>query len=63
LSERFGAVHRTLGEWDDYWRTLAPFGEDAKDAAMLPLADDLVDIWSDLKHGLLALEGGRQPTM
>jgi hypothetical protein len=58
---RFAAIQRTLGEWDAYWTTLAPYGADAQDAVMLPLADDLADIWRDLKPGLLALERGAAP--
>jgi hypothetical protein len=61
VRERFAAVHKTLGEWGDYWTTLGPFGEDAEDPLLLPLADDLVDIWLDLKPGLLAIEGGAPP--
>jgi hypothetical protein len=60
-SERFAEVQQTLGEWEGYWTTLAPYGEEAEDAVMLPLADDLVDIWRDLKQGLLALEDGAAP--
>jgi hypothetical protein len=37
---------------------LAPYGDDADEAVMRPLADDLADIWRDLKQGLLAVEEG-----
>jgi hypothetical protein len=60
-SKRFAAIQQTLGEWDAYWTTPAPYGADAQDAVMLPLADDLADIWRDLKPGLLALERGAAP--
>jgi hypothetical protein len=59
--KRFTEVQDSLGEWESYWTTLAPYGEDAEDAVMLPLGDDLVDIWLDLKQGLLALEDGATP--
>jgi uncharacterized protein DUF5063 len=60
-SERFAEVQQTLAEWDGYWTTLAPCGESDNDAVMLSLGDDLVDIWRDLKEGLLALEEGAAP--
>jgi hypothetical protein len=37
---------------------LAPFGDQADEAVMLPLADDLADIHRDLTHGLRALADG-----
>jgi hypothetical protein len=37
-SDRFIAVQRVLGEWADYWTTLAPYGDDASEAVLLPLA-------------------------
>lgn len=57
-SERFAEVQKALGGWEAYWTTLAPYGEEAEDSVMLPLGDDLADIWRDLKQGLLALEDG-----
>lgn len=57
-SEHFAAVQRVLGEWDGYWTTTATHGDNAQEPAMLPLGDDLADIWRDLKQGLLALEAG-----
>jgi hypothetical protein len=60
-SERFAAVRRTLGEWDGYRTTLAPYGKEAEDAVLLALADDLADIWRDLKQGLRALDDGAPP--
>jgi Domain of unknown function (DUF5063) len=54
----FTAVQQTLGDWADYWTTLATHGEDASEAVLLPLADDLTDVWRDLKQGLLALDAG-----
>lgn len=59
-AQRFAAVDRVLGEWSGYWTT-APLGHDAEEPMMLPLGDDLTAIWSDLKRGLFALEGGAQP--
>lgn len=61
-SERFAAVQLKLGDRGDYWTTLAAHGNDASEVVLLPLADDLVDIWRDLKRGLLALEGGVPPS-
>lgn len=54
----FAAVQLALGEWEGYWTTLSPYGNEAGTAISLPLADDLVDIWRDLKGGLLALDDG-----
>ena len=56
--ERFAAVQHALGEWDAYWTSLGPSGDGADEAAMLPLSDDLVDVWRDVKRGLLALDAG-----
>jgi len=61
VRERFAAVQRVLGEWESYWTTMATHGEEAEHLVMLPLGDDLADIWSDLKRGLLALEAGAPP--
>ena len=52
------AVQRVLGDWDGYWTTTAAHGEGAQEAVMLPLSDDLADVWRDLKQGLLALDAG-----
>jgi hypothetical protein len=56
--ERFHGVQNALGDWADYWTTQGPFGEEADTAVLLPLADDLADIWRDLKPGLLGLAAG-----
>ena len=43
----------------DYYRSVEPYPNDARDEPSLgSVADDLADIWRDLKHGLLALDGG-----
>jgi hypothetical protein len=60
-SERFAAVQRVLGKWEGYWTTMATHGDDAQEAVMLPLGDDLADISQDLKQGLLALDAGAPP--
>jgi hypothetical protein len=60
-SERFAAVQRVLGEWEGYWTTTATDGDGADEAVMLPLGDDLADIWRALKRGLLALADGAPP--
>src|SRR5690349_13216946 len=51
VGERFAAVQRVLGEWEGYWTTMATHGDDAQEPVMLPLGDDLADIWRDLKQG------------
>ncbi len=56
--ERFAAVQATLGDWADYWTTLDLEGGEAAEAVLLPLGDDLADVWRDLKRGLLALHAG-----
>jgi hypothetical protein len=60
-SERYAAVQQTLGDWAHYWTTPAAHGDGASEAVLLSLADDLADIWRDLKHGLLALACGAPP--
>ena len=57
-SDRFTAIQRTLGEWADYWTTLATHGDEASEPVFLPMGDDLADIWRDLKRGLIGLEHG-----
>ncbi|MBE2316684.1 DUF5063 domain-containing protein [Solirubrobacter sp. CPCC 204708] len=59
--ERFAAVQATLDDWARYWTTVDPMGPSGTDAVLLPLGDDLADIWRDLKRGLLALHGGACP--
>jgi len=58
VRERFAAVQQVMGDWEGYWTTLATHGDDAQEGVMLPVSDDLADIWRDLKQGLLALEAG-----
>ena len=41
--ERLAALQATLGDWED---------------PVLSLADDLADVWRDLKEGLMALQSG-----
>jgi hypothetical protein len=59
--ERFAALQEVLGEWGDYWTTVDPHDEDGSIAVLLPVADDLADIWRDLKPGLLGLHSGAGP--
>ncbi|QYJ04097.1 DUF5063 domain-containing protein [Nocardioides panacisoli] len=46
-----------LGAEGAYWTTLATLGDALPQPVMLPLADDLADIWRDLKAPLIALDG------
>ena len=55
--DRFAAVQEALGDWSGYWTTHSPATEDGE-AVLLPLADDLADIWRDMKRGLTALDAG-----
>lgn len=56
-SNRFAAVQEVLGGWSGYWTTHSPTSEEGE-PVLLPLADDLADIWRDMKRGLLALDAG-----
>lgn len=55
---RFSAVNAALGEQGHYWTTGDANGLDEPQVLMLPLADDLADIWRDIKSVLLHLESG-----
>ncbi len=56
---RYDAIYETLGEWADYWTTMTTADYcSTPDPVSLTLADDLADIWRDLKSGLLALDTG-----
>jgi Domain of unknown function (DUF5063) len=59
--ERYVAVEGVLSDWCDYWTTMGAFGDAAAEAVNLPLADDLADIWRDLKPGLMGLETAADP--
>ena len=47
----FGQLQTVLGAADLYW-TVAPFGEDEREELAGSLADDLADIYRDVKEGL-----------
>lgn len=51
-SERFAAIQRTLGHLGDYWTTMEARSIAEPDVVSLPVADDLADIWRDLRGGL-----------
>jgi hypothetical protein len=53
--DRFMAVGAVLGDWNAYWTTLDITSEEA---VLLPVADDLADIWRDLRRGLDGLQVG-----
>ena len=38
------------------------FGDWEMEAVLLPLANDLADVWLDVKHGLVALDAGARET-
>lgn len=57
-AERFEAVGAVLGDKVDYWTTSDVIGNGEPEALCLTLADDLADIWSDLRQPLLLLESG-----
>ena len=59
---RYEAIQRVLGPWGEYFTTLAPHGRDADRAVLLPLADDLVDIWADVKGTLRGRMDGMPET-
>jgi len=50
--ERFVALNGTLGDLGDYWTTMDVHGVQEPEVVNLPLADDLADIWHDLRCGL-----------
>jgi hypothetical protein len=56
--ELFSQLHRYLGDADTYWRVLDPYEEG--EAIACSLADDLADIYRDLKEGLLLIETGTE---
>jgi Domain of unknown function (DUF5063) len=59
--DEWKAVYEGLGEAlpADYYRSVEPFPIESDDEPSLgSLADDLADIWRDIREGLLALEAG-----
>jgi Domain of unknown function (DUF5063) len=60
--ERFVGVQSALDDWDGYWTSIRPFGGREMEAVMRSLADDLADVWLDVKHGLVALDAGAPKT-
>jgi hypothetical protein len=59
---RFAAIERAFGDaWDGYYWTVdptLPLSESVPKPSYVPVADDLADIWRDLKPCQLALEEG-----
>jgi hypothetical protein len=51
-SERFAAIESTLGHLGGYWTTMEVRSASEPDVVSLPVADDLADIWRDLRGGL-----------
>jgi hypothetical protein len=59
--DEWKAVYDGVGEAlpTDYYRSVEPFPILSDDEPSIgSLADDLADIWRDVKHGLLALDSG-----
>lgn len=54
-SERFGTLNAVLGERGSYWTTMEVQADREPAVVNLPLADDLADIWRDLRGGLDSL--------
>ena len=50
--ERFVALNQALGDLGDYWTSMEVGGDQEPEVVNLPLADDLADIWRDLRGGL-----------
>lgn len=59
-TDRFAALDRALGSSATYWTAL-PTGVGEADIALVPLADDLADIWRDLRSALDWLDSGADP--
>lgn len=57
---RFAALDRALGSSATYGTAL-PAGVGEADVALVPLADDLADIWRDLRSALDWLDSGADP--
>ena len=57
-SDRFSAIGATLAERGNYWTTLEVVSCSEPEVVNLPIADDLADIWRDLRDGLNRLEAG-----
>lgn len=54
---RFVAIGQTLGDVGEYWTSVDVGGDRQPEVVNLPVADDLADIWSDLRDGLSLLDG------
>jgi hypothetical protein len=59
-SDRLSAVEATLSEHGSYWTTPDVVDSSEPEVVNLPIADDLADIWRDLRDGLNRLEAGGQ---
>jgi hypothetical protein len=54
----YAGLKDVLG-WLDYYRSVEPYPVESNEAPDVgSLADDLADIWRDVKQGLLALDAG-----
>ena len=50
--ERFVAVNGALADRGSYWTSMEVCGDEEPEVVNLPLADDLADMWRDLRAGL-----------
>jgi hypothetical protein len=57
-SERFSALNEAMGDHGAYWTTTDTRSTTEPAVVLLPVADDLADIWRDLKPGVEALAAG-----
>jgi hypothetical protein len=56
----YDLLKEKIGDWDIYWQVFDPTND--KHAVAGSLADDIADIYRDLKEGLILLEGHQTPT-
>lgn len=55
----YNLLKEKLGDWDRYWQVFDPTEDD--EAIFGTLADDMADIYRDLKEGLLLVEAHEAP--
>lgn len=58
-SQQFRSLDDALGDAASYWTVFDATAESEPECFLVPLADDLADIWRDLKAPLPALEADR----
>jgi len=55
----YNLLKEKLGDWDRYWQVFDPTEDD--EAVFGTLADDIADIYRDLKEGLVLIEAHEVP--